>query len=201
MAVSPSTYSSVIPDGFTHGCNYHFYDSDNNSYTPSYYQYLLSTAKKSIKIWDPFWIDPSELFSKVTQNELFIDFLCSVEDNFEKTTLEKHLDNLVNVLQTNGITKYEIHARCFYYKFKHSPNHWHDRYLILDDGLETARYFLVGASMQNQLASDRSYGIYEISNKAKDYCIIDKARNNYLNLCKENKPYPYKGIVTTKIAK
>lgn len=203
MAVSLSTYDSVILDGFTHGDKYHFYDSNKNPYPPSYYQYLLSTAKKSIKIWDPYWSDPTQLFSNVKQNNIQIDFVCSIglenvkimsdiADRKAKQIIRADIDKLSNILVKQGVTGFKINVHN-YVCYKNKPQLWHDRYLILDD----SEVYIVGASINMLTERNRSYGIVKVENK-EDIDIVLNFNKYYREECRSKNEYPYCGVNISK---
>lgn len=203
MTLSGSTYSSVIPDGFTHGDKYHFYDSDKNPYAPSYYQDLLSTAKQSIKIWDPYWSNPTQLFTGVKQNDIQIDFVCciglenvNIKSNAAITKanqmIQADIDELSCFLKRQGLTRFEIYVHN-YLCYKNRPQLWHDRYLILDD----SDVYIVGTSINMLTEQNRSFGITKVENK-KDIDIILKFNKHYREKCRSKNEYPYCGVNISK---
>ena len=180
----PSSSSTVSTSfGFELAGDYAFYDKNSNpSVNPKYYQHIISSAKK-IVIWDPHFMEnvDGELFEDVKNKDVEIEIL-TVCSSFPSKQIEQHVgqlrDNIKNVLNKSGITNYNGNI----FAFKHNKVYdWkgdylyicHDRFLIVDDSMA----YLVGASMNNQVSTDKSFGIMRID-KNNNYdvfkLIVDK---------------------------
>lgn len=160
--------------GFEMGDDYAFYDRNvDASIKPEYYQHIISKAQK-IVIWDPYFMEQydGELFESVTQNDVEIEILTVCNDypyKQEQKEVKLLRDNIKNALRKVGITSF---SGCVYAfkdrKIKTTYNKkiypCHDRFLIVDDQVA----YLVGASMNNQLSSEWTFGIMKID-KAKNY--------------------------------
>lgn len=166
------------------GALYHFYDvRDKNGKQvkdfPDYYSILISQAKQSIRIWDPYFheIDDCKLFSGVTANKIEIKIVTSLDHNPNRPQDKQTVDDYSKYIERNlpkSVAAAEIAIRAY------SHNDWHDRFLIIDD-----RYFLVGASVYNQLNNNLSHGIYEVINP-KDKDLILRKFNQYYTSTKDS---------------
>lgn len=155
------------------GALYHFYDvrdkkgkqvKDN----PDYYSILISQAKESIRIWDPYFHEDTdcEVFQSVTANDISIMLVTSLDKNRNKPQDNQTVDDYSKYIERNlpnTVTKAKITIRAY------EHNDWHDRFLIIDD-----RYFLVGASVFNQYNNYLSHGIYEVTNQKDKDLILGK---------------------------
>lgn len=189
-ATLPGTAKKVGPPyGFEMGDDYAFYDRNvDASIKPEYYQHIISKAKK-IVIWDPHFMEnvDGKLFESVTQNNVEIEIL-TVCDDFTYKQEQKEVkllrDNIKNALRKVGITSFSGWVYAFMnrkikttYDKKIYP--CHDRFLIVDDQVA----YLVGASMNNQLSSEWTFGIMKID-KAKNYNAFKLITDKYSNMLK-----------------
>ena len=153
----PASSSEVtIPSGFEYGENYAFYDA-RTSLMPDYYQKILSTATKSIQIWDTHFRPEYDglVFSKVTCPNLKIQIMTICDKDYN--------------------TQQDVNALSDWSRFHRKL--WHDRFLVIDDD----KYFLVGASMNNQSGSTTSFGIHYLSKKA-DWEVLKKKLDSYTSV-------------------
>lgn len=149
---------------------YMFYDAIKTKKAPNAYRKLLSYAKKSIKIWDPFFMPDycAQLFKDVRVEGIDIEILSSYKGIQDKDDMERMLTNIREVLEANSVSSATI-AACI-----HNYAKWHDRFLIIDEGLASQTVYLVGASMDDQIQSNKSHGIGKVANKQDEDLIIEK---------------------------
>lgn len=173
--------------GFEMGGDYAFYDRNlDASIKPVYYQHIISQAKK-IVIWDPHFMENADgkLFESVTQNNVEIEILTVCGDypyKQEQKEVKLLRDNIKNALRKVGITSFSGWVYAFMdRKIKTTYNKkiypCHDRFLIVDDQVA----YLVGASMNNQLSSEWTFGIMKID-KAKNYDAFKLITDKYSDI-------------------
>lgn len=183
--------SSILTHNFeVRGC-YAYYDRNEVDDRPNYYHYLLSKAKVSILIWDPYFmetVDPA-LFEYVKKDGINIELLtwCNKTRNQDEDNVDTFLDNLEDVFKRAKVKKYNVVVNCFRQyprtadRNKDALYMWHDRYLIID-GSDT---YLVGPSMNNLVSFDQSFGVYHVEDKEAKNLIFDKFQK-YSRLLKDN---------------
>ena len=175
----PASSSEVtIPSGFEYGEDYAFYDA-RTSIIPDYYQKILSTATKSIQIWDTHFRPEYDglVFSKVTCPNLKIQIMTICDKDYNT---QQDVNNLANGIMENLPDEVKVCTLTVYALSDWSRFHrklWHDRFLVIDDD----KYFLVGASMNNQSGSTTSFGIHYLSKKA-DWEVLKKKLDSYTSV-------------------
>lgn len=180
MTISvPSTMSTVAPSApFEYGEDYAFYDA-RNKFVPDYYQRILASATSKIEIWDTHFRPEcdGEVFKDVTCANLQIAILTICDRDYNtiqdvRDLANKIMANLRPEVSTCKLTIFAFHDRCRYNNML-----WHDRFLVIDD----SRYFLVGASMNNQVGSKTSFGIHFLS-KRPDLVLLRRKLQSYMLL-------------------
>lgn len=165
--------------GFEMGDDYAFYDRNTDeSIEPKYYQHIISQAKK-IVIWDPYFMEQydGQLFESVTKEGVEIQILTVCREGTKNQPpqgldeVKLLRDNIKNALRKAKIKTFSgcvfaftFNKRKIYTGLGERIYPCHDRFLIVDD---TTAY-LVGASMNNQLSSEWTFGIMKID-KAKSH--------------------------------
>lgn len=147
------------------GKSYHFFNRANYASPtdfPDYYEYLLSLAEVSVKVWDPYFNAGDEnLFSHV-HSGVDVTILYMYMAPVGRRALSLTALDVKSRVEAQLPT---VHGRV---KVAYLPNtdtalfsarKWHDRFLILDDTL----VFLVGGSLAYQRSSAKCFGIYDIS--------------------------------------
>ena len=147
----------------------HFYDVRDTQGKPEkdypdYYKILLSQAEQVIRIWDPYFheTEDCEVFKAVTASKIDILIVTSLDKKYRCQNVQSMSDYCNNIEKNlpANVRNATIKMRAY------ERNDWHDRFLVVDD-----RYFLVGASVNNQLKNNWSHGIYEVTNP-KDKALI-----------------------------
>lgn len=174
VATPPKPVESQTHDK---GALYHFYDlmdkkGKSEKDYPDYYSILISQAKQTIRIWDPYFHenDDCKMFRDVTASNIEIMIVTSLDHNPNRPQDSQTVDDYSKYIERNlpkSVATADITIRAY------DHNNWHDRFLIIDD-----RYFLVGASVYNQLHNNLSHGIYEVTNP-KDKELILRKFNQY----------------------
>lgn len=183
--------SSALTHNFEVRGSYAYYDRNEVDDRPNYYHYLLSKAKISILIWDPYFmetVDPA-LFEYVKKNGIDIELLtwCNKKRNQDGDNVDAFLDNLEDVFKRVKVKKYNVVVNCFRKHPRTADRNkdelymWHDRYLIID-GSDT---YLVGPSMNNLVNFDQSFGVYHVEDEEAKSLIFDKFQK-YRRLLKDN---------------
>lgn len=175
-----SAPTRIITDstGFENCGNYYYY-SVSSGQPPRLYQQILSGAKNSIDIWDPYFnVAAAHIFEEITQNNININILTKLRmvsryDTQSKDDVDKFADEIKNILKKKGVTP-NLNIYC--YIVKRFEKEWHDRYLIVDD----KEAYLVGTSMDEQISAVKDFGIYQISNPSECDFILQK-----MKACKE----------------
>lgn len=175
----PSTMSIVAPSApFEYGEDSAFYDA-RNKFVPDYYQRTLASATSKIEIWDTHFRPEcdGEVFKDVTCANLQITILTICDRDYNtiqdvRDLANKIMANLRPEVSTCKLTIFAFHDRCRYNNML-----WHDRFLVVDD----SRYFLVGASMNNQVGSKTSFGIHFLS-KRPDLVLLRRKLQSYMLL-------------------
>lgn len=181
----PASASTVSTNyGFEMAGDYAFYDRNADaSLKPEYYKHILQNAKKII-IWDPHFMENEDgkLFEAVTQQDVEINILSVCQRSRLGSQEEKDVltlrDNIKDVLRKAGITRFSGYVNAF----KSNKESWngsriypcHDRFWIIDDKVA----YIVGASMNNMLGSEWTYGIMKIENNT-NYDIFKKITEKY----------------------
>lgn len=174
-----STQKVSTTYGFEMGDDYAFYDRNiDDSIEPRYYQHIISQAKKLV-IWDPYFMEQydGQLFESVTKEGVEIQILTVCREGTKdqppqgQDEVKQLRDNIKNALRKAKITTFSGSVTAFKYEKRKIYTGMgkriypcHDRFLIVDD---TTAY-LVGASMNNQLSSEWTFGIMKID-KAKSH--------------------------------
>lgn len=155
------------------GKYYMYYDVGATSAKPNAYTKILAKAKKSIKIWDPYFMPShcAKLFEKVCVDGISIEILSAYRNEQGKSDMEEMLNGILEVLKNNGIKKCSIKANI------HKKAKWHDRFLIIDQDEVTQEVYLVGASMDDQIETKKSHGICKIADTNDAKLIINKYTN------------------------
>ena len=167
---------------FVDGKYYHFYDFGLTDGEPLLYCQLLANAQNSIVIWDPHYRNVDvDLFSDIHQNGIYIEVLTICEVGEAKSDMdafaEEILDSLdedINTCVVNVIALMPKSQR------KASWTEWHDRYLILDGN----KVYLVGASIDAQNYTNKSFGIYRLT-EVDDINLVLKSYEAYRNSVKD----------------
>lgn len=164
------------PPQYQQGENYVLHDP-NITQTPAYYKELLSVAKQSVRILDPyaFQYEAIEAFEVVCSENIQIEI---VTRRYDSEDLIRHRDNIENILKKN-IRNYSLTIYSYFDngvpKQQRVPL-WHDRYLIVDD----TDIYLIGSSIDGQVKSDKYHGIYHLD-RDKDIEIVVNLYKFYQN--------------------
>ena len=156
------------------GGNYMFYDRRTTFRKPNAYEKLIASANRSIWVWDPYLDSDNfpRLFAKVEAKTIRIEILTTLALHKSKDDLQTITTNIRDeVLDT--CTSCDVVGIAYY------KQDWHDRYLIIDE----QKVYLVGASMDAHRDSNKSYGIYEVTEPKDIGFIIQKYtdyRDNYV---------------------
>ena len=176
--VPASAPEVATPSGFELGEDYAFYDA-RTGIVPDFYQKILATTTRSIKIWDTHFRPEydGEVFQKVTCTNLEIWLMTISDRDYYKPEDVNNLANgiMENLPDTVTTCKLTIFAMSDWSRFHRKL--WHDRFLVIDD----ERYYLVGASMNNQVGSSTSFGIHYLSHRA-DKEVLKKKLASYNNV-------------------
>ena len=162
---------------YQQGDNYVLHDPEINK-NAAYYKELLASAKKSIRILDPYAFngdDSIRVFEVVSYDNITIEIYTT---GYDKKEIESYSDNIRNVIKKN-MQHYTI--KIFSFKEYGVRNEqkislWHDRYLIIDDN----DFYLVGNSIDGQQMSTKYHGIYHL-NETKDKEIVANLYKYYRN--------------------
>ncbi|MDE7378356.1 MAG: hypothetical protein K2N13_05260 [Paraprevotella sp.] len=180
LKLTPYAAAVTARDGFEHGKHYSFYDAEKASeIPPAYYQDLLATAQTTIQIWDSYYMEGTDanVFSKVVNDNISIHILTASAPGQNEQTMKAFADNIKKTLEGNGVKGFNIVIQC-YNEFIKRTKVCHDRFLILDH----KEIYLIGASMNNQILSSRSFGICNVSEQTDKHLILSKykdAMNRY----------------------
>lgn len=170
--------SGAVPSQtkYQQGDNYVLHDPEINK-NAAYYKELLASAKKSIRILDPYvnGDDSIRVFEVVSCDNITIEIYTI---GVEKSDLNSFADKIRNVIKKN-LQHYTI--KIFSFKLfgvskEQKLSLWHDRYLIIDD----KDFYLVGNSIDGQQMSTKYHGIYHLD-KAKDKEIVANLYKYYRN--------------------
>ena len=156
------------------GGSYYFYDKLSGK-SPRYYQHILSEAKSSIDIWDPYFSKRSaQVFDSVINNGVTINIITKYKkkdfwDQGYEILVNEFADEIKSVLKGNEVT-HQLYIHCYFApQFKHD---WHDRYLIIDK----KEAYLIGSSLDDQIKPQRNFGIHHIVDP-KDVSLITSKMN------------------------
>lgn len=175
----PSTATSVsTPTPFEYREDYAFYDA-RSGMTPDYYQWILATATTSIQIWDTHFRPQYDgmVFKDVKCPNLQITILTICDRDYHT---RQDVNDLANNIMNNlgrEVVECTLNIFVFHDKCRYNNMLWHDRFLIIDG----TRYYLIGASMNNQVGSKTSFGIHFLS-KAKDVDVLQRKLTSYFSL-------------------
>lgn len=146
---------------------------------PTYYQYLLSKATKEIAVWDPYFdIKAAELFQYIKNDNVKIYILTRCDRDQDETDVRNFTEEIKAVLARTGRSGLQVTVKGFKHSIVYRTREgkefpWHDRFLIVDNS-----YYVVGASMKNQVETDKSFGIHEVLDTEEKGLIWDE----YMNL-------------------
>lgn len=171
---------------YNQGVNYFLHDA-SLSENPAFYKKVLSGAKKSISILDPyaFQNDATRVFECIHTENLTIDVITT---RYEEKEIKSFADTIINIIKKNVST---CLLNIISYKDKGVTQDqriplWHDRYLIIDK----TDYYLIGSSLDAQQISKKHHGMFLLT-EAEDIKIIDdlyvKYRNILYNSCRAYK--------------
>ena len=162
---------------YQQGDNYVLHDPEINK-NAAYYKELLASAKKSIRILDPYAFngnDSIRVFEVVSYDNITIEIYTT---GYDKKEIESYSDRIQNVIKKN-LRNYTIKVFSFInrsYARGDKVCLWHDRYLIIDN----IDFYLVGNSLDGQQMSLKYHGIYHMD-KAKDKEIVANLYKYYQN--------------------
>ena len=178
MIRAGSSVSSVNGStNFVDGKYYHFYDRKLSSNNPGLYQELLASAEDSIVIWDPHYREcRCDVFSGIHKDGIYIEILTICHDEESKADIEAFGNTILNAIDDTDVPncKVRINALAPRGLRQIGGTEWHDRYLIIDN----MKVFLVGASIDAQEKTHRSFGIYEVT-EIDDINLVVDAYNDY----------------------
>lgn len=159
------------------GGNYMFYDRRTTSRNPNAYEKLIASARRSIWVWDPYLDSVSfpRLFAKVAVKTIRIEILTTFALHRTKADLQAMTTNIRDEV-AETCTSCDVVGVAYY------KQDWHDRYLIIDE----QKVYLVGASMDAHGDSNKSYGIYEVTEPKDISFIIQKYKDYRDNYVKYN---------------
>ena len=167
-------------NGSTHfldGKYYHFYDRRRTKEAPKLYMDLLESAQSSIVIWDPHYsqCEPS-IFSVIQKNGIRIDVLTVCDGWENKNDMNAFADKILNAIDSVVVSECRVFVNALAPRdLRHIHwTEWHDRYLIIDN----SKVFLVGASLDAQYDTCKSYGIYQLT-ETDDINLVIDAYNAY----------------------
>ena len=167
---------AALPHNFDIEGNYAYFEK-KDGVEPNYYQLLLSKATNKIIIWDPYFDQKDhELFEHVNHDHVKVEILTICRDNQGKSDVQGLTRDIKNTLNHGGFPNCTVKVR----GFKNNPPRtrngkffkFHDRFLVIDNVC-----YLVGASMKNQRTTDKSFGIYRVTNTDE----VSFVNNNYRN--------------------
>lgn len=170
-----STISSVNGStNFVDGKYYHFYDRMQTDKPPGYYKKLLSEAEETIVIWDPHYSQcRGELFSVIDKNGIYIEILTICNNGDTKEDIEGFGNMILDAIDDADVPNCQVKI------FALMPRHlrswrcpgteWHDRFLIIDNN----KVFLIGASLDAHELSNKSHGVYQLTETDDINLVID----------------------------
>jgi len=149
----------------------HFHELHN---PPSIYQYLLSTAKETVWIWDPYIHPDDATVLNDIQREVDVRILTckGIQKNVIPENYKKFLEKVEPIQQVNGF-KLEF---AIYNKLRDGEKEaFHDRYLFVDNNV-----YAVGASVEYHRRRVTSTAIHLI----ESYKAYQLVTNRFLNMWK-----------------
>ena len=169
--ITPNTPILATGTGFEQGKNYFFFDATAQQ-PPYLYQNIIGSAKTKIVIWDTHFMenyDP-ELFKSVACDNLQIMIFTAYHREQDIDSLKTFFQNIKVALSSHANScKISIRSVKWNSYNKYMTKISHDRYLIVDDDV-----YLIGASMNNQIQSYHSHGIYKLNDQEDRDLIIRK---------------------------
>ena len=162
---------------FVDGKYYHFYDRMLTSNTPGLYQELLASAENSIVIWDPHYREcRCDVFSAIHKDGIYIEVLTICYDEESKDDMEVFGNKILDAIDDTDVPNCKVRINALAPRDLRQIHwtEWHDRYLIIDN----KKVFLVGASIDAQEKSNKSFGIYEMTENDDINRVVD-AYNDY----------------------
>lgn len=147
----------VETSGFQTVKNYSFYRK--GAQPPRLYQHILSAAKISIDIWDPYFTEEAaHVFDSVRQDHIKINILTKLNKKAVQTNadVDAFVNKIKNILEDNDV-KPEIEIYCI--TKNDFERNWHDRYLVIDD----TDAYLIGTSIDEQINPIKDFGIYHVT--------------------------------------
>lgn len=177
LKIPSSSDKVTLPHNFEVRGHYAYFRKQEGV-DPTYYQYLLSKAQREIAIWDPYFdLQAAKLFKNIKNDGVRIYILtrCDYEKSQDQEDVKAFAEKIKEVLAETGTSGWNVTVKGFkssvvYYTRTGSKEFpWHDRFLRVDDS-----FFIVGASMKNQVETEKSFGIYEVLDKDEQYLIWDE---------------------------
>ena len=157
---------------FVDGKYYHFYDFGLTNNPPKLYGDLLAGAKSSIRIWDPHYIKvDSDLFSSIHQNGICIEILTICQNGEDKNEMNDFANEVLEGINEADVQECKLWVYALMPKYLRQGSwiEWHDRFLIVDD----TEVYLVGASLDAHMGTNKSYGIYQLTETDDKNLVID----------------------------
>jgi hypothetical protein len=162
---------------FVDGKYYHFYDRRLTDKTPGLYQRLLASAEHTIVIWDPHYREcRCDVFSAIHKDGIYIEILTVCNNGEDKADIDAFAKKMLDAIDNTEVPNCKVRVIALAPRDLRKVRgiEWHDRYLIIDN----TRAFLVGASIDAQEKSNKSFGIYELTETEDINRVID-AYNAY----------------------
>lgn len=187
--LTKASQSEEFTHNFDEYGNYLYFER-NDKDNPSCYENILGIAKKRIIIIDPHLSineDPV-LFEKVKAEKVDVKIMAVCKKGENEAYAKSYFDAIQDKLKKN-LNEYDFSFCCFKQKpykkiwinnfsYEEEPIYiWHDRYLLIDN-----RAFLIGASMNNQVSGEKSFGIFEVKDSGQMVKFIDDFFTNYEGL-------------------
>lgn len=180
----PITLPSSIPLGTT--SNYNMLDDGADIYwfhhkpsfpgaDPFLYKEIITNARLSIEIWDPYFNENDYLIFDSVHNNVSIKILTSKGLSGPRTNymieIHDHMKALISPTKNVSFCIGVIN------KADYIKNQWgfHDRFLIIDNN----EAYLIGASVENNYRATLSSGIYKINNNDTSNFIIAQFNNHW----------------------
>lgn len=143
-----------------------FYPNDN----PLLYQQLIDDALSEIIIWDPYFnVKPpqrdQDIFANIN-DEITIKILTSKGLDGPQTYLTEVKNILKTIIPPRKNCRFGLRVINRGDVVNQGDHYFHDRFLIIDD----SEVFLIGSSVGYHIKSERSTGIFKVSNdETKDF--------------------------------
>ena len=152
------TGSSLLADNMYHGKHYAFYHHpDRINDEPLLYKNLVSSATRSVEIWDPYFNDnDTEIFSHLKDNVQAKVLIFYSKEMFRSRTTQL---KLLTTIKLSGKSGVKVRFGCVDRgNATYKEWEWHDRWLIIDE----KQVFLVGASISSHIKPNHTTGVYEL---------------------------------------